>query len=90
MEDLTHFMHRVVAGEKALTWLHPVRDMKKDEIHIAPEIRRLDILRSELAANPCTSFANLEEEVGIGSCLSLVISISNVWPSHGLKTYKTF
>ena len=57
-------MHRVIAGEKALTWLHPVKDMKKDDIHIAPEIRRLDILRSELEANQCTKFANLEDEVG--------------------------
>ncbi|KAK3926797.1 Helicase SKI2W [Frankliniella fusca] len=63
VQDLSQLMHSVVAGDNVLYWLNPVQDMKVNDINLAPEIRRLDIIRQELSTDPCTSFANLQDEV---------------------------
>ncbi|XP_026272227.1 helicase SKI2W [Frankliniella occidentalis] len=63
VQDLSQLMHSVAAGENVISWLNPVQDMKVNDINLAPEIRRLEIIRQELSTDPCTSFANLEDEV---------------------------
>ena len=62
VQDLSQLMHRVASGENALVWLNAVQDLKVNDINLVPEIRRLENIKSELSTDPCTNFANLEDE----------------------------
>lgn len=70
VQDLSQLMHRVTSGENAVVWLNAVQDMKVNDINLVPEIRRLENVRVELSTDPCTNFANLEDEVRLGSSFS--------------------
>ncbi|KAJ1528402.1 hypothetical protein ONE63_006817 [Megalurothrips usitatus] len=63
VQDLSQLMHSIATGDNAITWLNPIQDMKVNDINLAPNIRWLESVQSELSSDPCTNFANLEDEL---------------------------